>query len=265
MDSKTDVAPDVWGYKAEGWDAISFGLSDAIGWAVQALCPRPGEKVLDIGTGSGWAARMAAGMGAEVTGVDPSPAMLDAARNHAPPPRGSVTYTQAAAENLPFADDSFDAILSTYGIMFSSDPKSAIDEMVRVLKPRGRLSLTTWKAEENGYIPDFFALVTRYADMPPPDPSPMDWGDPDWLRTNLGRLCDIGIRPVTTWLYAPDAQTVWNKYIGGFGPMALAYEALSADQRERFQTDFVDLHAPHDDGHGLAIRRKAMLITAQKQ
>lgn len=135
MESAIDhhAAGRMWGEPGAAYDGISFGLSDTISHAVQLLWPRPGERVLDIGTGTGWAARLAARRGARVTGADIAQGMLAAAdrlsRGLDPRPE----YLLAPAEALPFEDAAFDGVISTYGVIFAQDPLATIDEMVRVL------------------------------------------------------------------------------------------------------------------------------------
>lgn len=259
------AAAEAWGLGGTDWDFISFGLSDAIGHAVQCLWPKPGERVIDIGTGTGWGARLAAGLGAEVTGVDFAEGMIAAARTLSAHLGGGLAFEVAEAEALPFADASFDAALSTYGVMFSAAPERAAAEIARVLRPGGRMVLTTWADDPEGYIPAFFALVGRYAGGPPPEPSPMLWGDRDWLLRTLGRDFALSVEDRPTTLYAPDAESLWNKYIAGFGPMRLAAAALTGPERDAFRRDFHALHAACDTGNGLRIDRRALLVRGTRR
>ncbi len=252
------AAAQAWGHSGAAYDFISFGLSDALSYAVQCLWPRPGRKVLDIATGTGWTARLAAAQGADVTAIDIADPLLDAARElsaHLP-----ITFRHADAEALPFEDAAFDGTISTYGVIFAGDQQQAASELARVTRPGGRMVLTTWRADPASYIPAFFAMVGSYGDAPPPDPSPMNWGDPDWLRDTLSDAFDLDIREITTTLYAPDADTLWEKYLHGFGPMELTANALAPERLAAFREDFRALHAPYDTGNGLKIDRKALLV-----
>jgi len=178
MDTQ-DLSPEarMWGQPGDAYDGISFGLSDTISHTVQAIWPRPGERILDIGTGTGWAARLAAWRGAKVTGIDIAPGMIAAAEalSHGLEPRPA--FRQATAEALPFDDDSFDGVISTYGVIFSGESRTAIGEMARVLRPAGRLALATWADRPEGYVARFFGLVSEWSEAPPPSASPFDWGD----------------------------------------------------------------------------------------
>ncbi|MDA7430532.1 methyltransferase domain-containing protein [Primorskyibacter aestuariivivens] len=255
---------DVWGTGGAAYDPISFGLSDGIGHAVQKLCPAPGEKVLDLGTGTGWAARLVAGLGADVTGLDMSEPMIRAARELSAHLETRLRFRKGAAEALPFDDATFDGVISTYGVMFASQPDRAISEMARVLRPGGRMALTTW-AETEGYIADFFAVIGHHSDAPPPEASPFDWGNEDWLRDHLGRQFDISVEPLTTTYFAPDAATVWHKYRQGFGPVRATYDALPPDRAEAFRADFIAMQEHYAGASGLRITRKALLVSGRRR
>ena len=250
----------MWGQPGTAYDGISFGLADTIAHTVQALWPRPDERILDIGAGTGWAARLAAWRGARVTGIDIAPGMVQAAETLAQGVKPRPRFQQAAAEELPFDDASFDGVLSTYGVIFSAQPARAVAEMARVLRPGGRLALATWADAPEGYIAGFFALIATFSDAPPPPASPLDWGRERWLRDTLGDRFEIEIRAQETTLYAPDVATVWKEYVGGFGPVAATHAALPPQRQAAFKAAFEEFHAPFATRLGLVIPRRALVV-----
>lgn len=250
----------MWSAPGAAYDGISFGLSDTISHAVQALWPRPGDRILDIGTGTGWAARLAAWRGANVTGIDIAPGMIDAAETLSARLDPRPVFRLAAAEALPFPDESFDGVVSTYGVIFSNAPSVAVAEMARVLRPGGRLALATWADRPDGYIAGFFGLIGRWSDAPPPSASPFDWGRPEWLRAVVGDRFEIAFREQATTLYAPDMATVWQEYVRGFGPVAATHAALPEARRAAFRAAFEEFHRPYMSDLGVTIPRAALVV-----
>jgi|SRR5262245_304883 len=128
-----------------------------------------GQRVLDVACGTGVLAREAAsrvGAGGRVTGLDPNPGMIAVAAEHAP----QIEWQPGSAESLPFPDDSFDAVVSQFGLMFFADRSQAIREMMRVIVPGGRLVVAVWDALEN--MPAYAAevdLLERTAGRPAAD------------------------------------------------------------------------------------------------
>ena len=120
----------------------------------------PGETVLDVGTGTGVVAVTAARMGASVTGLDLTPALLDAASENARiADLDAIHWVEGDAEKLPFADGQFDVVISQFGHMFAPRPDVTIGQMRRVLKPSGRVAFATWPPEH--FVGRLFAFVAR--------------------------------------------------------------------------------------------------------
>ena len=143
-----------------------------------------GHQVLDVACGTGVVAITAARRGARVRGVDLSPVLLEEARHNARLAEVSVDFSEADVEQLPFADDSFDVVLSQFGHMFAPRPDIAIQEMLRVLRPGGRIAFATWPPELS--VGKMFQLVARYAPPPEGIAPPAAWGDPDVITQRLG-------------------------------------------------------------------------------
>ncbi|MGH8481675.1 MAG: class I SAM-dependent methyltransferase [Nevskiaceae bacterium] len=146
---------------------------------------RGGEAVLDVACGTGVVAVTAARRGARVRGIDLSPVLLEEARKNAALVDADIEFREGDVEALPYQDGEFDVVLSQFGHMFAPRPDVALREMLRVLKPGGRIAFSTWPPELT--IGLVFATVSRYLPPPPPGVAPPPlWGDPNVIRERLG-------------------------------------------------------------------------------
>jgi SAM-dependent methyltransferase len=137
---------------------------------------QPGERVLDVGTGTGVAAVTAARKGARVSAIDLTPALLEHARENGRIAAVDVDWHEGDAEQIPFPDRAFDAVISQFAHMFAPRPDVAIGEMRRVLKPGGRVAFSTWPPDE--FVGRTFGFVGRHMPPPPPGAAPPPlWGD----------------------------------------------------------------------------------------
>lgn len=145
---------------------------------------RQGQEVLDVACGTGVVAVTAARRGARVRGLDLSPVLLDDARRNTNLIDAQIEFVEGDVESLPYADATFDVVLSQFGHMFAPRPDVAAREMLRVLKPGGRIAFSTWPPEL--LVGQMFALVARYLPPPPGAAPPPAWGDPSTVRARLG-------------------------------------------------------------------------------
>ncbi|MBV9831481.1 MAG: class I SAM-dependent methyltransferase, partial [Marmoricola sp.] len=145
---------------------------------VDACDVRRGERVLDIAAGAGNAAIPAAARGAEVVASDLTPELLERGREAARRAGVTLTWDEADAEALPYADGAFDVVLSSLGVMFAPHHQRTADELVRVTRRGGRIGLLSWTPQ--GFIGQMFATMKAYVPAPPAGVSPPPlWGDPD--------------------------------------------------------------------------------------
>jgi len=145
----------------------------------------PGQRVLDVGCGTGVVAITAALAGAKVSGLDLTPQLIERARENAELANVSIDWREGDAEEMPFGNAEFDVVLSQYGHMFAPRPDVTVSEMLRVLKPGGTIAFSTWPPEL--FVGRTFVLVGRYSPPPPPGVAPpFQWGDPNIVRERLG-------------------------------------------------------------------------------
>jgi SAM-dependent methyltransferase len=148
---------------------------------------RPGQRVLDVGCGTGVVSVTAARLGCKVTGLDLTPELLEHARKNAAIAHVTIDFQEGDVEAMPFPDASFDAVLSQFGHIFAPRPEVAIAEMLRVLKPGGTIAFSTWPPEL--LIGRRLRLMAGYTPRPTLKvPPPTEWGDPEMVRERLGSL-----------------------------------------------------------------------------
>ncbi len=265
LDTDTTVLPhhrdaaQVWGKGGRDYDDISFVISDALAHAAQRLSASAGDAALDVATGTGWTARNVARSGADVTAVDISEALLDAARSLSGPRYRAIRYRQADAENLPFADGQFDRVISTFGVMFAANHEKAASELARVCRPGGRLALATWVP--GGSVAEFFGLIAKHGEAPAPKRSPLDWGDPACLARLLGGSFDLTFERGMSNAYHDSPEHIRNWYMRGFGPVRDVMERLEGDARTAFIQDLDAYHARYRTADGLLHIKREYLVT----
>ncbi|MGB0121440.1 MAG: class I SAM-dependent methyltransferase [Solirubrobacterales bacterium] len=151
---------------------------------VDAAEPVAGQKTLDVACGTGNATLIAAGRGAEATGLDLAPRLLEVAGGRAADAGVDVNWVEGSMLELPFADDSFDVVTSVFGIIFGSPADAVVGEISRVLNQHGRVAVTTWTNE--GLLPEIAnlnrAAVADALDLPEDGSTPFQWGDEAGLK-----------------------------------------------------------------------------------
>ena len=219
---------------------------------VEFAAVQPGERVLDVGCGTGVVAITAARAGARVSGLDLTPELLEHARaNERIAGAGEIDWTEGDAENLPYPDASFDVVLSQFGHMFAPRPGVTIAEMRRVLKPGGRIAFATWPPEH--FIGRFFAMVARHSPPPPAGavPPPL-WGSVAVVAERLSNgyeppFFGRGVMLVP----ALSLPHLWEFLSTSIGPLQKVVERLAnePEQLSAVRQEFIDLAQPYYDGN----------------
>jgi SAM-dependent methyltransferase len=268
----TDIDPRPFDeFEAAGWELAADRyyelLSPITGLAIEPLLDaagiRAGMRVLDVGTGPGTAAAGAATRGAQATGIDIAPAMIEIAAQRHPDPE----FVQGSATELPFADGSFDAVVGNIVIQHVGEPERAADELARVLVPGGRLALSTWDVPERS--PLFAALIGAVDDakVPPPSevphgPSFFQFGEDDVFRGAGFADVEIGSFALDFPLHSADQLL---KIIAE-GTVRMAALLLAADdsQRARMRVSLERRIEPWRRGDGYAVPAPVKIAAGTK-
>jgi SAM-dependent methyltransferase len=189
----------------------------------------PGEEVLDVGCGTGVVAVTAARVGARVRGLDLTPALLERARDNATLAGLSIDFGEGDAEALPYPDATFDVVVSQFGHMFAPRHDVATRELLRVLRPGGRVAFSTWPPEL--FVAQMMACVGRHLPAPPPEVmSPTRWGDPGYVRERLGEaVTDLRFHCGVISVPALSLSHYRASLEHSVGPLVLLVAALQGD------------------------------------
>ena len=236
--------PDLGTVKTRQQGAWSSGDYAIVGTTLQivgeALCEaldlRAGQKVLDVAAGNGNVTLAAARRWCEVVSTDYVPALLERGRERAAAERLAIEFRQADAEALPFADASFDVVVSTFGVMFTPDQDKAAAELVRVCKPGGKIGLANWTPE--GFIGQLFKTIGKH--MPPPAgvKSPALWGTGARITELFGaQASSIQVEPRNFVFRYRSAQHWLDVFKTYYGPLLKTFGALDPQAQAALTDD----------------------------
>ncbi len=208
---------------------------------VQRLPIASGMRVLDVACGTGNLAIPAAKKGADVTGIDIAPNLIEQARKRADGEGVRASFEEGDAEQLPYGDGEFDLVMSMFGAMFAPRPDRVAAELVRVCRKGGSIAMANWTPDS--LAGKMFALSARY--LPPPDgvPPPVLWGDEATVRQRFGTTvssCTTERRPFAMKFPFPPKETVqfFREY---FGPTRVAFSKLDQTAQTAYAQDLEKL------------------------
>jgi 2-polyprenyl-3-methyl-5-hydroxy-6-metoxy-1,4-benzoquinol methylase len=250
-DLAPDLAPDLVALKTRQQVAWSSGNYAIVGSTLQivgeqlceALDLKSGSKVLDVAAGNGMMSLAAARRWCDVTSTDYVPALLDRGRARASAEGMTIAFEEADAENLPFDNNSFDTVVSTFGVMFTPNQDRAAAELMRVCRPKGKIGLANWTPE--GFIGQVFKTLGKYLPPPAGTKSPALWG----TRARLTEMFDAGASSIKVesrlfnFRYRSPAHFL-EVFKTFYGPVLKAFAALEPAKQEEL----------HNDLHALIVR-----------
>ncbi len=248
MTIQQDIKPDFDAIKTKQNAAWASGNYAIVGSTLQivgetlaeVMDPKPGSKILDVAAGNGNATLAFARRWHDVTSTDYVQSLLDAGQARATAEGHSVTYEVADAEALPYADGAFDAVVSTYGVMFAPDQQKAAAEMIRTTRSGGQIGMSNWTP--SGFVGQLFKRLGAHVAPPAGVKSPALWGDEAWIDTTFGpaaKAISITKRQFV-FRYASPAHFV-EVFRSFYGPVHKAFLALDEAGQEALEADIIDL------------------------
>lgn len=254
----TQQTPDLAAIKGRQQKAWSAGDYGRVGVTLlvmgellaEAVDLRPGHRVLDVACGNGNASLAAARRFCDVTGIDYAPMLLDEARKRAEAEGLSIDFREGDAEDIPFEDASFDAVLSTLGAMFAPDQQKAASELLRVCKPGGKIGMVNWVPD--GYVGHLFRTIGRHVPPAAGLNTPFRWGTEERLDELLhGGVGSLQTRRRSLVRRFPSAKHHVEFMRGYYGPLHNAFEVLDEEGQNALEEDLISLverHNRSDDG-----------------
>jgi SAM-dependent methyltransferase len=253
----------VWG--TGPYQNITDTITDIHAVVIERLDPQPGVKWLDLACGTGAAAELAAERGADVTGIDIAPALIETAKERAAERGLDIDYRVGDAENLELEDASFDVVSSTCGVMFAPDHEATARELARVVKPGGRIGLVNWTPAEDGLA----ALFRIMKPFQPPAPEgvgyPFDWGDEQHVRKLLGEAFDLELEGGVSPLQLPSGEAYWELFSSSYGPTRTLAENLDDERREELRRSWVEFADSLSSNGGIEHRREYLLVLGTRR
>lgn len=244
------VSPDYSAIKARQqatWASGDFGI---IGTTLQivgehlmeTLDVRAGARVLDVAAGNGNCTLAAARRWCDVTSTDYVPSLLADGRRRAAAERLPVTFQEADAEALPFPDNSFDVVVSSFGVMFAPDHQTAARELLRVCRPQGRIGLANWTPD--GFIGQVFRVMGKHVPPMPGLVSPARWGQAEYLDELFGDgASKIDVTPQMFAMRYRSPAHWMDIFRAWYGPVHKAFASLTEDKAAALEADLLALIA----------------------
>lgn len=202
---------------------------------------RGGQRALDVASGDGNTALAAARRDVQVTAVDIVPELVARAEHRALSEGLDITVAVGNAEALDFDDNSFDLVMSSFGVPFAVDQRAAASELMRVCRPEGRIALANWSPL--GFLSELPAVQAKAAPPPPGVPSPMNWGTEDGLRDLFGSSPAITIYPRTFRYRFATVERYLDAFLPAYAPFVRLAERIGQSAFRAFAQDYAELVA----------------------
>jgi SAM-dependent methyltransferase len=246
------------------YERITNTIRDIHERVIARVDPEPGERVLDAATGTGAVAILAAKQGADVTGQDLAPVLIDTARERAAEEGVTVQFEVGDAEDMRYDDASFHVLTSTCGVMFAPDHEAVAHHLGRVTSPGGRLALACWTPGPG--MAQVFKMMGPF--LPPPAPgagSPFSWGSEEHVRGLLGDNFELEFEVHDSPVALASGEEYWQLFSTSYGPTKTAVEGLEPERREEFHEAWVAFAEQHREGNGIVHHREYLLTLGTRR
>ena len=250
----------MWG--SAPYQRVASTSADVHDLVVDRLDPRPGLRWLDLACGTGAVAERAAARGAQVTGVDLAPALIETARERAAERGLEIEYRVGDCECLELPDASFDVASSTFGVMFTPDHAATARELARVTRPGGRIALANWTP--TGGVARMFGMMAPFQSETPPS-NPFDWGDAQRVRALLDDWFELELSEHVSTFRVPTGDAYWQMLSTSYGPTKTLANSLG-ERREELRREWVEFFESNyraDDE--IAHTREYLLVLGERR
>jgi SAM-dependent methyltransferase len=249
----------VWG--SAPWERVAETLAPLHDHLVEELSPGPGQRWLDVATGTGAVAIRAARASADVTALDLAPRLIETARRVAADEGHAIRFDVGDCEDLPYEDATFDVVSSAVGVIFSPDHHAVARELARVCRMGGRLGLVTWRPN-----PEYEAVTSPFREPPEPAAGDSDnWGREEYVREMLAADFELQFVEGDCPLMGESAEAVWELWSTSAGPLKALVESLEPGRREELHLAYVGYLERYRANGGVSAPAKYLLVLGRRR
>ncbi len=245
-------AAELWG--GGQYELVARRFAEIHELLVESLAPQPGERWLDLATGTGEVALRAARAGAYVVGLDIAPRLLEQARAKS----SKIEWVEGDPQALPLEDASFDVVSSSFGVILAPDPEAVAGELARVC--RGRLGLATWRPDQGPH-----AIYEAFEREEAVGATADDWGREERLEELLGQAFELEFEEQVWWLEADSPEDVWELMSNGAPPVKAFVDSLGDDRRAAFRDAMVEYWSRFQTDGGVREPRRYVLVLGRRR
>ncbi len=240
------------------FEEVEASIADMHERVFEAAGPHDGRTWLDVGCGTGGVSVLAAADGAEVTGVDLAPNLIETATRRAKETGINATYEVGDVEALDFPEGAFEIVTSSVGAIFAPDHAATAAELARICAPEGRLALSAWRPD--GGVGEFFLFMRQFQPPPPPGVgNPLDWGQEQHVGELLGGAFDLSFEEFDSPFEIASGEEFWELFSRAFGPTRVLAESMDDERRAEFRDAFIEYAEGDRDGDMIRQSRTYLL------